>query len=237
MACGVSREALRRLEIKRRPRWKHAMQVSQALGSVSNLGGASLHQGLLDYTGQLHKVSFVPLRTIPQTRKSRSKQLLRAAAYTLLASGILAGIGGVTDHFRKEHKDEPKGPVGQVLAGVGEVSAAAGEVLSNVTSVAAEIPGKLAQVVAGGENKAGEGIGNAVEAVGDLAEDAGGTNSDNNVVYGNVPRCKVVPGAGGRMKDAFLKRVMGVGGVVGKPFVRFAKHRFAHELAKDLGAF
>lgn len=30
MACGVSREALRRLELRRRPRWRHIMQVGGA---------------------------------------------------------------------------------------------------------------------------------------------------------------------------------------------------------------
>jgi hypothetical protein len=30
-----------------------ALQVSQAFGSVTNLGGVALHQGLLDYTAQV----------------------------------------------------------------------------------------------------------------------------------------------------------------------------------------
>jgi hypothetical protein len=30
-------------------------QVSQAFGSVTNLGGVALHQGLLDYTAQVSR--------------------------------------------------------------------------------------------------------------------------------------------------------------------------------------
>lgn len=223
------------------------LQVSQALGSVSNLGGASLHQGLLDYTGQLHNVSFVPLRTIPQTRRSRTKQLLKLAAYTLLASGVLTGISGAAERFRKDHPDDtgPRGQVGQVLAGVVEVGEAAGEVLTSMTSVAAKVPGQLAKAVRIGghaEKDLEHGVGDAVHAVEDVVVEVAGETSDGmggKVVYGNVPgsRGNVSGKRTGGFRDAVLGRVMRVGGVLGKPFVRVARHRVAHELAKDLGAF
>jgi hypothetical protein len=36
-------------------------QVSQAFGSVTNLGGVALHQGLLDYTAQVSWASHILL--------------------------------------------------------------------------------------------------------------------------------------------------------------------------------
>lgn len=173
---------------------------------------------------------------------------MKLAAYGLLASGIIAGVSGAAERHSKgkNYSNKPRGPVGQVLAGVAEVPKAASDVLSNVTSVAAKVPGHLAKAVrVGGKAEHGlqHGLGSAVHAIGDAVDEAAaGETSDGfggKVVYGNVPGSKgnVPSGGPGRFRDAVLGRVMRVGGVLSKPFVRLARHRVAHTVAKDLGAF
>jgi hypothetical protein len=74
-----TREALRRAELCRRPRWRHLMQASAVLAaSGSPAGSVSLHEAVLNYARQLHAVSLLPLR--PPRGRGFGRGLLRAAA-------------------------------------------------------------------------------------------------------------------------------------------------------------
>ncbi|KAF6254780.1 hypothetical protein COO60DRAFT_286528 [Scenedesmus sp. NREL 46B-D3] len=251
MACGVSRDALRRLEMRRRPRWRHIIQVSQALGACSNLGGVSLHQGLLDYTAQLYRVSFVPLRSQQPARDPQRKRLLRRLGYVLLAWGAAAGVQALRQRGQlrlggRRPRDEALGPIGAVLATVGDAGEAAGKLIGEVSSAAVALPGgmlKAAKVGAHAEKGLQHGIGNAAAAVVDIAEEAAGKDSDDSSGDG-VVRGWVPPRSSGhqrnpaaRLKDAVIGRTMSIGGVLSRPFTKFVRHRAVQTVADQLGAF
>lgn len=220
--------------------------MSQALGSCSNLGGISLHQGLLDYTAQLYQVSFVPLRTMQPSKPPVRRRLLRWLGYGLLAWGTAAGLNALA------HRDSARdgtagrageGPVGKVIAGVAasveEAGEAAGKMLEGVTKSAAHMPGSLlkaAHIGAKGATKAEHGLGTAVATVAEVAEETAGAVA-GPVVHGQVGRDGSGSGAGRRFRDAIVGRAIGVGAVVGKPFGKFMQHKMVHEFAKQLGAF
>lgn len=50
---GVTKEALRRYDVSRRPRWRHVMQLTAAQGA-STTTGIALTQGFINYTQVLH---------------------------------------------------------------------------------------------------------------------------------------------------------------------------------------
>jgi hypothetical protein len=57
---GVSKEALRRYDVARRPRWRHVMQLTAAQGA-STTTGVAISSGFLKYTADLYQREFQPL--------------------------------------------------------------------------------------------------------------------------------------------------------------------------------
>jgi hypothetical protein len=230
------------------------LQVSQALGACSNLGGVSLHQGLLDYTAQLYQVSFVPLRSMLPPKEPRSKQLLRLLGYSLLAWSAAAGVQALQQRgylkkfggkLKRQH-GELQGPVGAVIGAVEEAGEAAGKILGDVSSAAVALPGgilKAAKVGAKAEKGLQHGIGSAAAAVVDIAEEAAGKDeggsSGDGLVRGWVPPRghgqQKNPAA--RLRDAVIGRTMALGGVVSRPFTKFVRHKAVQTVADQLGAF
>ncbi|WIA30795.1 hypothetical protein OEZ86_000854 [Tetradesmus obliquus] len=221
------------------------MQVSQALGACSNLGGVSLHQGLLDYTAQLHRVSFVPLRSMLPPKEPQHKRLLRWLGYGLLAWSAAAGVQALRKDKQGKRRDVV-GPVAAMMATVGEAGEAAGKLMQDVTSAAAALPGgvmRAAKVGAKAEKGLQHGLGSAAAAVVDIAEEAAGkddgSSSGDGLVRGWVPPKndgnRRNPAA--RLRDAVIGRTMALGGVVSRPFTKFVRHKAVQTVADQLGAF
>eukprot|EP00775_Hariotina_reticulata_P005855 gene5855-6096_t len=258
MMCGPSREALRHFEVNRRARWRHVMQVSQALGSCSNLGGVSLHQGLLDYTTELYRTSFAPLKSVAIQKRPLTRRLLRLAGATLLLYGAAAGLTAAlpeeqrrkwhvanTIRWGRHNVGGDRGgmeQLGKVLESTGDV---VGQAVSGAAAAAVHVPSrgvgflgeqlkKVVHVGAKAERGVEGGLSRAAQAVAEVAEETAGST----VVHGVVPSSD---GAGkgrlGRFKDAVLGRTLAAGAVVSRPFTRLIRHRVVHDVATHLGAF
>ncbi|GBF99726.1 hypothetical protein Rsub_12439 [Raphidocelis subcapitata] len=96
---GPTREALRRFELRRRPRWRHLMGVSAAL-AASPAGSVSLHAAVLDLAGDLQSVELRALRRPRGAAAAAALSLARVAAAGLgawvavrLGGGLRAGGG------------------------------------------------------------------------------------------------------------------------------------------------
>ncbi|GIL47053.1 hypothetical protein Vafri_3885 [Volvox africanus] len=55
---GLNKEALRRYEAERKPRWRHVMQLAMAANSTPSATSSGLSQALLDYNTALHGATF-----------------------------------------------------------------------------------------------------------------------------------------------------------------------------------
>ncbi|KAL6749175.1 hypothetical protein V8C86DRAFT_1052312 [Haematococcus lacustris] len=78
---GLTKEALRRYDVARRPRWRHVMQLTWAQGA-STATGSALSQGFIDYTQDLFRRDFRPLHPPGASP---------AAALAKLGSAVKAG--------------------------------------------------------------------------------------------------------------------------------------------------
>eukprot|EP00879_Flechtneria_rotunda_P011945 GHRR01012476.1.p1 GENE.GHRR01012476.1~~GHRR01012476.1.p1 ORF type:complete len:303 (+),score=70.95 GHRR01012476.1:565-1473(+) len=236
-----------------------SLQVSQALGSCSNLGGVTLHQGLLDYTSELYRASFIPLRRMTLNKPPAHKRLLRLTGTLLLAWGAIAGAGMIAGKARGAGRDGkwshlplPQ-PVEKVLQEVEEAGKAAGKALGDVAVTAmtapvhgiGEIGNKLKQVVNVGikaEHELQHGVGKATHTAVEIAEETAGvgpaaTKVPKGKVHGDLPGQTTLPGPVKRFRKAVVGRAVAAGTMVGKPFGKLLKHRVTHQVAEHLGAF
>ncbi|GIL70653.1 hypothetical protein Vretimale_3759 [Volvox reticuliferus] len=89
---GLNKEALRRYEAERKPRWRHVMQLAMAANSTPSATSSGLSQALLDYNTALHGATFHNLRPPLGWRLvSAAKRLLWVTALAGASGGLWMG--------------------------------------------------------------------------------------------------------------------------------------------------
>lgn len=213
---------------------------------------------------QLYHMRFTPLRTMvtPVTAKPRKPRnpWLHWAGVGLLTYGTLAAAGLAHRRLAEEGKSplsQMKDPVAQAV--VGDVDAV-GQSAVKVVSTAADAvqsPGQTAAAVKSAAQKGVsaaqkgvsvtvEGSGQAAAAigrqVGKVADKIGGAGSgaddpsDVWGVHGEVPP-RHKKNVFARVRDGVVKRTLGLGVFLSKPFTHVLGHQVKGTAAESLGAF
>lgn len=205
---------------------------------------------------QLYHMRFTPLRTIftlstAQPRKRRNPWL-HWAGVGLLTYGTLAAAGLAHRRLAQEGKSplsQMKDPVAQAVVGaVDAVGQSAVKVVSTAAD-AVQSPGQAAAAVKAAAQKGVsatvEGSGQAAAAigrhVGKTAQSFGadsGADDPSGVwgVHGEVPP-KHKKNVFARVRDGAVKRTLGLGVFLSKPFTHVLGHQVKGTVAESLGAF
>jgi 2-polyprenyl-6-methoxyphenol hydroxylase-like FAD-dependent oxidoreductase len=212
MLFGVTKEALRKFELRRRPRWRHVMQVTMAQGTSSNVG-VPLRQGLFnDYTSDLYNINFKPLVRKPHHNNMLKwlvgtgpwqRKMQRLLGTALLTAGAIVVGESAWDGLQQRRAAEGK-------------STGVGPVLQQLADAAHSVAETAQRVVVGGSGLKGEV---------DTDAPRYGEGEEKRVGFFRGVGNKVV-GVAGK-----------VGGRVTRPVVNLAKHRVGHTVAEKLGAF
>jgi hypothetical protein len=221
----------------------------------------ALHQGLLDYTTELYRTSFVPLKSVAVQRRPVRRRLLRLAGVVFLMYGATAGLSAalpeaqrkklnIGNVLRRGSRKDVGEQCADIMVSVGTVLESTAEVVGQAAS---GVAGAVARVPSGGVGLLGRqfhkvvhmgaqaergvegGLSKAAQTVVGVAE---ATADSSTVVHGEVPNSD---GAGkgrlGRFKDAVLGRTLATGALISRPFTRLIQHRVVQDVATHLGAF
>lgn len=207
---------------------------------------------------------FVPLRRIDlskpqqqqQQKKKRRNPWLHWGGVALLTYGTVAAAGLTHRQLKKQGKS----PLGSVLndplaQAVVDTVDAVGQSAVKVVSTAADAvqaPGQTAAVIKEAAKKGVsatvQGSGQAAAALGRQVgrvagrmgvgngDEADGNSSSEGVVHGEVPprhRRNVFV----RVRDGVVKRTLGLGVLLSKPFTHVLGHQVRGTVAESLGAF
>lgn len=202
---------------------------------------------------QLYHARFTPLRTMvhPAPPQKRRNPLLHWTGVALVTYGTLAAAGLAHRRLAREGRS----PLGQVVVGAVDAVGQSAERLVSSAAGAVQAPGQTAAALKGAATKglsvAVEGSGQAAAVIGKQVGKVGGkvgqvaqsiANGDSDltsseaVVHGEVPHGHR-KGVFARMREGVVKRTLGVGMFLSRPFTAVLGHQVRGTVAESLGAF
>ncbi|EFJ50827.1 hypothetical protein VOLCADRAFT_88147 [Volvox carteri f. nagariensis] len=150
---GLNKEALRRYEAERKPRWRHVMQLAMAANSTPSATSSGLSQALLDYNTALHGATFRRLHAPLGWRLvEAAKRALWVTALAGACGGLWVGAAALLRSSGLEHLG-PFTAAAAVLDDIRRRVAAAG---ARASRVAAETGSVTAGVAAANQEVRGE---------------------------------------------------------------------------------
>lgn len=211
---------------------------------------------------QLYHMRFTPLRTMVHPEKTQQKKrrnpILHWTGVALLTYGTLAAAGLTHRHLAREGKS-PLGqitgrvpdPVANAVVGAVDAVGQSAERLVSSAAGAVQSPGQTASAIKGAAQKglsvAVEGSGQAAAVIGKQVGKVGGLAkgvvnggegdvSSGDVVHGEVPP-RHRKGVLKHIREGVVKRTLGVGVFISKPFTAVLEHQVKRDVAETLGAF